>query len=174
MSRVQPPNIVDVEASGFGGQSYPIEIGLSMECGKRYCSLIKPYFDWTHWDDSAENVHGISRTTLEEKGQLVSTVANELNCLLEGKVVYTDGWVVDEPWIIRLFDAAKVRRRFRIYDIQTIMSEPQMDRWHSVKKQVMKQLKLSRHRASNDARIIQETFVQSICLPRHSNTKFVP
>ncbi len=172
MSRVHTPNIVDVEASGFGGLSYPIEIGLSMDCGKRYCSLIKPDRGWTHWDDSAENVHGISRSTLEEKGQPVGIVARDLNRLLEGKVVYTDGWVVDEPWVIRLFDAAKVRRGFRMYDIQTIMSEPQMDRWHSVKKQVMKKLKLTRHRASNDARIIQETFVQSTCIPRNSDSKF--
>ncbi len=163
MSRVPNPNIVDVEASGFGGASYPIEVGLSMACGQRYCSLIKPDALWTHWDESAESVHGISRGTLEEKGKSVLVVANELNCILDGCVVYTDGWVVDEPWIIRLFDTAKVRRRFRMYDIQTIMSEPQMERWHRVKQQVMKQLKLTRHRASNDARIIQETFIQSAC-----------
>ncbi len=166
MSRVRNPNIVDVEASGFGGASYPIEVGLSMACGQRYCSLIKPGPSWTHWDDAAETVHGISRRTLVEKGRPVDVVANELNRMLEGKQVYTDGWVVDEPWIIRLFEAAKIRRGFRMYDIQTIMSEPQMDRWHSVKEHVMKQLKLTRHRASNDARIIQETFIQSACFSR--------
>ncbi|MFL0799600.1 MAG: hypothetical protein K6L80_04045 [Agarilytica sp.] len=161
MHQIRHPNIVDVEASGFGGLSYPIEVGLSMACGKRYCALIKPDPHWTHWDKSAESVHGISREMLAEKGKPVCTVADELNCLLDGEAVYTDGWVVDEPWMIRLFDAAKVRRGFRMYDIQTIMSESQMDHWHSVKKHVMKQLKLTRHRASNDARIIQETFVQS-------------
>ncbi|WDP84202.1 MAG: hypothetical protein HUN05_02695 [Desulfobacter sp.] len=58
------PYIVDVEASGFGSQSYPIEIGLALGPDTRYCSLIIPSPQWTHWDKAAEKTHAISRDLL--------------------------------------------------------------------------------------------------------------
>ena len=43
------PLIIDVEASGFGPLSYPIEVGLALSAGEKYCSLILPAADWTHY-----------------------------------------------------------------------------------------------------------------------------
>tara|TARA_E500000331_G_C17248663_1_gene710151 strand:+ start:892 stop:1038 length:147 start_codon:yes stop_codon:yes gene_type:complete len=48
MPQVNEPLIVDVEASGFVGDSYPIEIGLALEGGSKFCTLITPAPDWTH------------------------------------------------------------------------------------------------------------------------------
>ncbi len=155
------PYILDVEASGFGSDSYPIEVGLALEEGARFCSLITPAKDWLHWDDSAESVHHISRQVLQDHGKPVQAVAHELNRLLHGKFVFSDGWVVDEPWIIRLFTEARMEMRFTIYDLQTILTEAQMDVWHEVKAVVADELNLERHRASNDAFVIQETFRRS-------------
>jgi len=31
----------------------------------------------------------------------------KLNDLLKGNTVYSDGWVVDQPWITQLFDRAE-------------------------------------------------------------------
>ena len=42
------PFIIDVEASGFGSSSYPIEIGVALEYGSRHSALIKPADDWIH------------------------------------------------------------------------------------------------------------------------------
>jgi hypothetical protein len=42
------PSILDVEASGFGAGSYPIEIGYISGDGSSYCTLIRPAPTWTH------------------------------------------------------------------------------------------------------------------------------
>ena len=52
------PTILDIEASGFGPGSYPIEVGLVLPDGDAWCSLIRPEPGWLHWDPSAEQVHG--------------------------------------------------------------------------------------------------------------------
>ena len=114
MPRPAEPLIVDVEASGFGGHSYPIEIGLALEDGTKFCTLIAPAPDWTHWDESAEEVHRVSRDILETYGKPLDEVAGFLNAILAGKTVYTDGWVVDKPWLTRLFHAAGMDMDFEV------------------------------------------------------------
>tara|TARA_B100000809_G_scaffold12879_1_gene11818 strand:- start:1149 stop:1406 length:258 start_codon:yes stop_codon:yes gene_type:complete len=42
MATVGNPFIIDVEASGFGAESYPIEIGIALAEGSKYCALIIP------------------------------------------------------------------------------------------------------------------------------------
>ncbi|WDP90922.1 MAG: hypothetical protein HUN04_14950 [Desulfobacter sp.] len=155
------PFIVDVEASGFGSLSYPIEIGVAMDENKRYCSLIHPPPQWTHWDKEAENTHRITREILLRHGKSPPRVSLELNNLLEGLTVYTDGWAVDKPWITRLFAQAGLRPSFTVSPLERILSEPQMDIWHSTKDKIINALDKSRHRASIDAFIIQETFIQT-------------
>lgn len=161
MAHFIEPIVMDIEASGFGAESYPIEVGLALPDNHRRCMLIKPAPTWTHWDIAAQAVHTIPRKSLEENGKPVVLVASELNRLLSNKTVYSDGWVVDEPWIIRLFDAAKINRHFYFHDIQTIMNERQMACWRDIKKHVEAEYGLTRHRASNDAFIVQETYRRS-------------
>ena len=69
------PTVLDVEASGFGRDSYPIEIGFVMPNGHTHCTLIKPESHWTHWDAQAASTHHISRTLIEERGLPVHMVA---------------------------------------------------------------------------------------------------
>ena len=47
MSPLLAPPILDVEASGFGPGSYPIEIGYVLGDGTAYCTLISPAISWT-------------------------------------------------------------------------------------------------------------------------------
>ncbi len=157
--KINRPYIVDVEASGFGSRSYPIEIGLALEADTRYCSLILPSRDWTHWDRAAEKTHGITRSILATHGAPMVKVALDLNCLLSGGTVYTDGWAVDKPWITRLFAEAGVRQAFKVSSLERLLTEPQMEIWHTTKKQVIESLDQTRHRASVDAFIVQETFI---------------
>ena len=161
MPRIAHPFIIDIEASGFGPFSYPIEVGLALEPGVKYCSLIAPASEWTHWDTEAEKVHHIPRHILSTHGKSVVQVANTLNELLGGATVYSDGWVVDQPWLVRLFSTAGIMQRFSISPLETILSEDQMAVWHDVKGQVITDLDLTRHRASFDAQIIQETYVRT-------------
>jgi len=164
------PFIVDVEASGFGSRSYPIEIGVAMDETNRYCSLIQPSPQWTHWDQAAEKTHCITRELLNRHGKPLARVALELNRILDGLTVYSDGWGVDKPWITRLYAQAGLRQAFSISPLERILTEPQMEIWHATKEKIIKTLNQTRHRASIDAFIIQETFVQTRAAVRSIKT----
>ncbi|MDT0593444.1 3'-5' exonuclease [Glaciecola petra] len=152
------PTIIDIEASGFGPHSYPIEVGVVRQDGNRFCKLIKPFEDWTYWDQEAEKVHGISHSLLTKTGISGVQACLELNAFLASSEVYCDGWVVDLPWINKLFSRAGISMSFRVSSLEMILKSHQMERWHQSKEQAIEILKLSRHRASNDALIIQKTF----------------
>ena len=164
MIKTTRPYIIDVEASGFGSTSYPIEVGLALEPGQRYCTLIKPADHWDHWDAQAESVHGISRENLLRKGRPVIEVTEELNQLLENKVVFSDAWGVDNPWIIQLYAAAGIDRTFDVSALEMLLSEPQMRLWAKTRDSVIADLGLERHRASNDSWIIQETYIRTLAM----------
>jgi len=161
MPVVQVPNIIDIEASGFGPQGYPIEIGFVLSGGRRFCSLIKPLADWTHWSEDAAQVHKIDRETLYVHGREVRDVCEEMNTLLKGSTLYSDGWVVDKPWIDKLFFGARMPMRFFVSPLELILNERQMERWQLTRDRIVRESNLARHRASNDAWIIQETYIQS-------------
>lgn len=152
------PIIIDVEASGFGSHSYPIEIGVIKQNGERFCSLVRPQEDWTHWDDQAQSLHGISRDLLQKKGRPAIEVCLELNEFLSGQTAYSDGWVVDQPWLIKLFYAVGLSMKFSISPLEMLLSEMQMNLWHQTKDSLMANMDLPRHRASHDAALIQDTF----------------
>ncbi|WP_025564718.1 hypothetical protein [Psychromonas sp. SP041] len=161
MHYVNNPNIIDIEASGFGGESYPIEVGLILGTGEKFCSLIFPADDWQYWSEEAEKVHHISRKMLENHGKSVSKVACLLNEKLAGMTLYSDGWVVDKPWLTRLFYASGVEMQFTVSSLEMILSDEQMKIWHKTKDKIIIQSNIQRHRASNDAWLIQETYRQT-------------
>lgn len=153
-----PPIIIDIEASGFGPQSYPIEVGLVLASGQTYCALIQPLPEWDFWDAKAEAVHRIPRDVLELYGQPVLKVAQEINELLKDQHAYSDGWIVDKTWLSTLFYAAKIPQYFSFSMLDLILIEEQMEIWHSTKDGIIRELDLKRHRASYDAIIIQKTY----------------
>lgn len=157
--RILIPTIIDVEASGFGSASYPIEVGVINQAGERFCRLIQPQDDWNHWDHEAEGLHGISRELLERQGESVVDVCQQLNQFLSGQVVYSDGWVVDDTWLIKLFHAAGMPMQFHVSSLEMILDEQQMSLWHATKDRLFQQTQEVRHRASSDAALIQNTFV---------------
>lgn len=155
------PIILDIEASGFGKGSYPIEVGFALPDKTTHCYLIKPIGEWTHWNIGAEEVHGISRDILMEKGLPVKEVAEHLNDHLANKTVYSDGWGYDLSWVSLLFSVADIRMNFRIDTLYSLLSEDQLVLWEKSRQIVLAELGLQRHRASSDARIIQETFLHT-------------
>ena len=151
------PIVLDVEASGFGRDSYPVEIGYVLPDGSCYCSLVRPEPHWTHWDPEAQKLHHITRDSAMQHGRPPSEVAQELNRTLRGKTVYTDGWGNDYSWLGTLFEAAELTPSFRIDSLRALLSESEARHWQVVKTQVRQELKLRRHRASSDARVLQMT-----------------
>ncbi|MBU3069972.1 hypothetical protein KOI40_09065 [Aestuariicella sp. G3-2] len=157
-NRIRKPAIIDVEATGFHPHSYPIEVGIATSDGQRYSSLIKPYPNWEYWSEEAEAVHGISRQDLEKYGKPGKVVAEDLNRLLQNQTVYSDGWVVDKPWLIKLFDRARTPMNFWVSPLEMILTEQMMACWSDAKLNVAKDFDGQRHRASTDALFIQKTF----------------
>lgn len=160
------PAIIDVEASGFGSNSYPIEIGVAFADGRKFCRLIKPEDDWNYWDPNAEAVHQITRKHIERHGHSAAAVAKQLNHHLKGMTVYSDCWTVDKPWLDRLFFAANLQTTFQVRAIEMILSESQLDHWNIVHSYNVAQNQESRHRASADAELIQKTWRDTESLTR--------
>lgn len=161
MKHINTPFIIDIEASGFGSTSYPIEVGVALNNGEKFCTLILPAPEWIHWDEEAEKVHRVSRDLLKRVGKPIQEVADWLNERLEGMTLYSDGWAFDKPWLITLFHAAGRQMKFTVSPLEAILSEQQMDIWYETKDKVTQEFDITRHRASNDAWIIQETFRQT-------------
>lgn len=154
------PNIVDIEASGFGRGSYPIEVGIALADGSRHSFLIRPEEGWHHWDENAAKLHCISKEQLATKGLSAILVARKLNSLLQGQVIYSDAWGFDSCWIGKLFDHVNLMQTFRIDALSRLLSVSEMDQWYTEKERVIRSLGLLPHRALNDACILQETFMQ--------------
>lgn len=150
---------IDFEASGFGKDSYPIEIGYVHE-NNRFCTLIKPLPEWTHWDEKAEKLHGISRVLLEKHGKPASLVCEIMNEQLYGQTLYTDAWGNDTVWLWKLFTGCQQVPTFTLETVRKIIDEDNLEFWHSEKNKILASQKITRHRASNDALLLQKTYFQ--------------
>ena len=125
--------------------------------GETFCTLIRPEPDWAHWDQSAEAVHGVTRPLLDQHGKAALEVAQTLNQKLRGTTVYCDVWVNDYSWLGMLFDSVNSAPAFRLKDLRELLSVEEQAIWHKTKEDVESRLQLRRHRASSDARLLQET-----------------
>ncbi len=155
------PVVIDIEASGFGRGSYPIEIGYYQPDGQSYCTLIRPEPEWTHWDASAELVHGIPRQILLEKGRAPLDICLDLNTALRGQTIYCDAWAYDYVWLSRLYDVVDMVPSFAMKDLRELLGECEQSLWHSTRAAVELRLQLRRHRASGDARTLFETLCEA-------------
>lgn len=155
------PVILDIEASGFSSLSYPIEVGVVTSDGGLFCSLIQPLNTWTHWDESAERIHKIQRQQLVRSGKPARWVCQSLNDRLSGQTVYSDAWVWDSQWLNKLYGDAGMHKLFQLSPIESIACEAQLEIWDAHKASIIASTALVRHRASSDAKIIQQTFTQT-------------
>ncbi|AEF05113.1 hypothetical protein [Alteromonas naphthalenivorans] len=160
-SLIHPPIILDIEASGLAEPSYPIEIGFYKSDSDSFCTLIKPAAHWNYWSAEAEKLHGLSQDIITHRGRSTRAIAHELNRLLAGKTVFSDGWVVDFTWFNKLFYDAGIASTFRLSAIETIMTEAMIDIWDQTKQDIIAELGIARHRASTDAKAIQKTWLRA-------------
>lgn len=156
------PSVIDIEASGFGRRSYPIEVGFVRHDGHSRCTLIRPPPHWTHWDPAAEQVHHIEREALLRHGRTPSEVAQMLNDALAGLTVYCDGWAHDYPWLAALFDEAGLVPGFRLESVRTLLDEPALAQLPPLQRQALHDMGAQRHRASSDARALQAAIAQAL------------
>lgn len=159
------PTLLDVEASGFGRGSYPIEVGIARPDGSRCAFLIQPLEEWIHWDPKAELLHGISRARLQREGYPVVQVACWLNDELSGLgKAYSDSWGYDNTWLSLLFHHAGMLPGFRLEALRLLLSEDQQALWSDTKEALIAERGIHRHRAGDDARLLQLTYARTLSL----------
>ena len=154
------PAVIDVEASGFGRGSYPIEVGFVLPDGRSDCMLIRPDDDWVHWDTGAEDLHHISRERLRTHGRPVRDVVDRLDAQLAGLTVYTDGWGNDYSWLSMLYERVDRSPPYRLDSLQKLLTDEELRDWDRTKAEVFREAASARHRASADARLLQATVVR--------------
>ncbi len=159
------PCVIDVEASGFGRSSYPIEVGYVLPDGRAACMLVRPAAGWTHWDEAAERVHGITRELLARHGRDLHDVAAALNRDLGGLTVYCDGWAHDYTWLGALFEEAGCSPRFRLESVGRLLDDAHLALLDEARRHAVAELGLTRHRASNDARALQRALARVAAVP---------
>jgi len=154
------PAIIDIEASGFGRASYPIEVGYILGDGTTFCTLVRPAPGWTHWDPSAEAVHHISREALDRHGRPPAEVARLLNDRLRGLTLYSDAWGHDFAWLSALFEEAGLVPLFKVDSLRRMLTESEAARWQFARDCVGQEFSVARHRASADAWLLQQTWLR--------------
>jgi len=90
----------------------------------------------------------------------VIEVATQLNERLQGLTMYCDGWAHDYVWLSVLFEAAGLTPSFKLDNLRALLTEQETRFWDVVKKQVTTEMRLQRHRASSDAKILQHTLMR--------------
>ncbi|WP_227664290.1 hypothetical protein [Marinobacter litoralis] len=163
MTVTTKPAFIDFEASSLDLiAGYPIEVGVCLADGSQHSWLIDPHKSWHDWSSGAEAIHGISRQELEEHGKPVSYVAEQLNAILPEQV-FCDAWTFDSFWLHRLFRAAGISPAFQLESISMLLNPEQVQQWPAMRRQVIEELGLPVHRASNDALILHRTWQRVIC-----------
>ncbi len=159
-----PPAFIDFEASSLDLiASYPIEVGVCLANGEVRSWLIEPHVLWQDWSDSAEQIHGITRSQLEQEGVPVQTVARELNRLITGPV-YCDAWTFDSFWLHRLYRAAGQKTGFQLDSVSTLLNSEQVRIWSDARRSIIAEEQLVAHRAATDALILRKTWQKVMAL----------
>ncbi|MEM7146843.1 MAG: hypothetical protein AAF591_17055 [Verrucomicrobiota bacterium] len=101
------PTFIDIEASGLGNTSFPIEVAWNDSGGLITNHLVKPESDWTSWDSEAERIHGITRDELEQDGISAAELCRLIRASLSGVTAYSDAPELERFWLNRLFRAGE-------------------------------------------------------------------
>ncbi|MEG0869223.1 MAG: hypothetical protein RSG77_19585 [Hafnia sp.] len=141
---------IDIESSGLGDGSYPIEVGVAMPDGN-FEMLIQPVEKWTYWNSKSQKVHGISRNDLKKHGRPAAEVAAKMNELFKGKVLWCDS-KFDVWWSTLLFDATGIEQEFQVKRMDKSLPQELWERL-LVELPIGEQVK---HRALEDALDLKE------------------
>ena len=112
--------ILDIQASGIGGESYPAEIAWSrIDGSESYSTLINPdsVRGWEKWSHHAAH-HGLTRQECCERGETAAYVARRVGHLLKDYPVYSESPIQDQQWLDKLFMSAGKRCPAKLISIE--------------------------------------------------------
>jgi hypothetical protein len=165
MARFPRIAFFDLEASGFGSNSYPTELGWAVvqEDGSVLgdSMLIRPPARWTTyanaWSAPSEALTGISRQMLDRDGLSPAEVMKRFLVAVEGCELFADEPDFDHHWLGMLAEAALVDLDGRkIGNAKTLIEEA------GGKGALAGEPDGPRHRAGPDARRLALVFVRAV------------
>ncbi|MDH5653851.1 MAG: hypothetical protein OEZ39_18460 [Gammaproteobacteria bacterium] len=118
------PYFIDFEASSLSHDSWPIEIAWGSNTDNITSCLISPAAvpAWTDWSVVAQEVHGIPRHELLNKGLPPAEVCEKVYAGLNNKIVYSDAPRFDGYWLYTLFEGGQLPQpQFQIRDIHELL-----------------------------------------------------
>jgi hypothetical protein len=150
---------IDVEASGLGPYSWPIEVGWGFHGREPRAVLVRPADSWSMqaWEKGAEAMHRIDPGRLLAQGRTPHEVALGLNAALGQATVYSDAPDYDSFWLFRLYDAAGLKPNYKLHDLGHLLKPL----WpHEPKALVQRATRVAphTHRATNDVRHLQTMY----------------
>lgn len=99
------PHFVAVDASSWEEEAQPIAIAWSLADGRIKTTLIQPEDNWDDWDYALEDIHGISRDTLYQRGETAWAVIRELENDIDQSYVFSDDAERVEELMSRIYEA---------------------------------------------------------------------
>ncbi|WP_240656895.1 exonuclease domain-containing protein [Neptunomonas marina] len=150
---------LDIEASGLGPRSYPIEIAWADSGSDEHDTfLINPneVEQWSDWDEKAQSIHNIPRESLVS-GLSVREACSRLNARLAGCTVICDALEFDYFWMRRLFDAARMNPAFKLAGLDAVLRPEQLIYYRIVAK-----AEVRKHRALDDAYALMASMKQCL------------
>lgn len=115
---------LDVEASGLGVKTYPIQVGWANMGLQAWDHLIRPTEKWLtrfDWQIEAEEIHGLDQADLDRYGHDPRSVALAVNNALADRYVVSDAQSFDQAWLDVLYLAADVTPSFRLYSWEDLI-----------------------------------------------------
>jgi hypothetical protein len=117
-----------ISASSLAKLSYPIEVAWVFEDGTGESHLIHPAVGWTDWDDSAAQIHRISRAELLNSGEPHGDVARRMLAILTGHLLHASSPSWDGKWLSVLLRAAGLpRHALRLRDTDEAQLEAALE-----------------------------------------------
>ena len=166
------PIFIDVEASSFSGNSYPIEIAWNNPDAVIENHLINPYCikEWIDWDPASQAVHGLNRNYLSNHGEDPFIVAKRMNDFLSGVDVYSDAAEYDVFWIDQLFKATGLERKFPVRDFFSLLPDEVTNGYYMSSHSILsdyqikarKRSGVAAHRASHDVKYLIELYMIAV------------
>ena len=154
---------IDLEASGLGADSWPIEVGWCFPDSAPCAHLIRTAPAWKDaaWDPKAEALHGVAREELARAGAAPEDVCDALNGALSGVRVYSDAPDWDGFWLYRLYQAARMRQAFELWDFRDLFAHLTFDQINDARAQASA-VAPHRHRAAADVLHMQTLFAMTV------------
>ena len=99
------PHFIAVDASSFEDEAHPVAIAWSLADGTIKTTLIQPEDDWEDWDYALEDLHGITRDTLYQRGETPWSVVREMENDLEQPFLFCEDVERTDLLLEKLYEA---------------------------------------------------------------------